>query len=142
MIPGRSSSWMRVPLYSTLPGMHVSVVNSYAATSDSVSAPAATTLALCDGRHAGSTTACALRTCHAAEQRRLSDTGEANEGHSRMAGSSDVEALALATTALRRLQQLRAHTHTPQAAAAAAAAPPAANATANTPPCAASQGEP
>mmetsp|Transcript_33695 Transcript_33695/g.104015 ORF Transcript_33695/g.104015 Transcript_33695/m.104015 type:complete len:211 (-) Transcript_33695:31-663(-) len=36
MMPGRSRIWISVPLYITLPGMHVSVVNSYAATAESV----------------------------------------------------------------------------------------------------------
>mmetsp|Transcript_9635 Transcript_9635/g.39284 ORF Transcript_9635/g.39284 Transcript_9635/m.39284 type:complete len:232 (+) Transcript_9635:651-1346(+) len=40
MIPGKSRSWMRTSLYKTLPGMHVSVVNSYPAASDSVSVSA------------------------------------------------------------------------------------------------------
>mmetsp|Transcript_13647 Transcript_13647/g.57772 ORF Transcript_13647/g.57772 Transcript_13647/m.57772 type:complete len:237 (+) Transcript_13647:663-1373(+) len=36
MIPGRSSSWIFAPRYRITPGMHVSVVNSYDATSEKV----------------------------------------------------------------------------------------------------------
>jgi len=36
MIPGRSSSWISAPPYSSTPGMAVSVVKEYAATSDLV----------------------------------------------------------------------------------------------------------
>jgi len=36
MIPGRSRIWISAPPYSSTPGMAVSVVNEYAATSDLV----------------------------------------------------------------------------------------------------------
>mmetsp|Transcript_5695 Transcript_5695/g.23046 ORF Transcript_5695/g.23046 Transcript_5695/m.23046 type:complete len:277 (-) Transcript_5695:156-986(-) len=36
MIPGKSNSWIFAPRYRITPGMHVSVVNSYAATSENV----------------------------------------------------------------------------------------------------------
>ena len=36
MIPGRSRTWILAPLYFMVPGMHVRVVNSYAAASERV----------------------------------------------------------------------------------------------------------
>jgi hypothetical protein len=100
MMPGVSSSWMLAPLYSMTPGMHVSVVNSYAAMAEAVLVSFVSSVDLpTDGNLWGG----------ALSVRWRREGRSPDERDARVAGLEDVEALALAAPALRALEQRAAH---------------------------------